>query len=455
MCSELPNMTTLRINLKTEPIDLKRLKTLATQFGNQIESFHWDFCEVEVDAADFSDMLAPMVNLKVLTVYNVTAGGESAVAILNLANLTSLSCYCNDSNIQNIVLKIKSKNLQRFTMFSNDCHCSFNVNRFLRRNKSLKKLSLYGNFKNLYALRHLKSLQNLYVEQCLDNDNTFNAICGLNDLRFLDISVENVSSCVITNLQRLNNLTNLVLRSDYDVTKHFEQLTTTNIPNLKSLQLDLGNISTSEEVLAKFGSTYHQLEKFEITFSENRNVYDFLESLKNVKNLSINFEFQEDYCDSLSNYFAGMQSQIDETNLRVLSLNFIKFHQNTDKSNNDNILLKIVNFLPRLKALSVQGIEFSFDEVLLENLLNVWHRIKELDLSFTSTDCKDFDSEFTAFHTLTDLLEEFSLSLIISLQCMTHFEKFKASLSELESKKIGNISLSYDKDYFHVELDKR
>ena len=31
----------------------------------------------------------------------------------------------------------------------------------------------------------------------------------------------------------------------------------------------MGNISTGEETLEKFGSSYHQLENFEITFTEN------------------------------------------------------------------------------------------------------------------------------------------------------------------------------------------
>ena len=463
MCSGFPNDSTLRIDCKTDLLYPERLKNLSKEFYNKIEYFHWDFQKAEIDSADFLDILSLMENLKELTVYGIKTKHIDNIhqlltssETLNFPSLISIFSYTNDSNIQNIILSIRAKNLKRFTMFTKDSNCSLNLNRFLKRNRNLQKLSLYGKFSNLYAIRHQTNLQHLYFETCLDHSNTFNAICNLRNLLFLDINIGNISACAIPNLKKLDNLKKLVLRgeeSSSEVTL-FRNLSLISISNLESITLEIDNISTSEDNLTNFATNFSQLKNFEIILTENRNVYDFLENLKAVENLSLNFEFYEISGENLSSFFAGFQSEITSSKLKVLNLNFINFSQKPNEDNN-KALLKIINFLPQLNTLTIQGIQFSFDKVLLQNLLNIWRKVEELDLEFASEDCKEFNQELLLFARLCQLVEEFCFSLNISLQCKTHLEKFKENLRYVDEKDLGEVSLCYDQDFFSFKVDKK
>ena len=456
MCSDFSSVSTLRVNCKTDLIHPERLKILTKKLSKEIKNFHWDFYTTEIHTADFVEILASMENLKELSIYGIKTKASTTLVGLNFPSLISISSYTNDSSVQNIILTIKARNLERFTMFTKDCNCSFNINRFLRRNRNLRKLSLYGEFSNLFSIRHQTNLQFLYIEGCLDHSNTFNAICNLRNLLFLDISMGNVPPEAISNLTKLNKLKKLVLRGEENLneTTLFGNLSLISISNLESITLEIDNISTSEDNLAKLSTNFPQLENFEIVLYENRNVYDFLEKLKAVKNLSLNFEFCEISGENLSSFFAGFQSEISSSKLKVLNLSFINFSQKQNEENN-KALLKILNFLPQLGTLTIQGIQFSFNEEFLQNLINIWRNLEEIDLEFASGDCKEFEPELLLFARLCQCVEEFCFSLNITLQCKTHLEKFKENLRSFKEKDLGEVSLCYDQNFFSIKVDKR
>lgn len=253
-------------------------------------------------------------NVKEISVHNLRmtkSDDERSETVLNLPNLRSLSSYCEDQNAHKAILKIASKNLRRLIIYSKNSICTLNINRFFWRNRNLLKVSLYGSFKNLYALRHITQLQQLYIEDCLIESKSFLAICRLRNLIFLDVSITKVSSCVLSNMNRMSCLKTLVLRSqeDYDSTDHFNALSMVAIPNLHSMQLKIGNVAITEETLMRFRTNYSDLKTLEINYTENRNVYDFIEHLKQLESVTINFSLLEGSNNSLSSYFAGMVNQ--------------------------------------------------------------------------------------------------------------------------------------------------
>lgn len=458
MNSELPNLSALRVECNSELTHTRRLTDLVINLGNKIEKFFWDFCANEIDTMDVRAMLKSMPHLTEINIYNMKLNEPDTCDVskktLNITNLKSLSCYCSDSKVHEAFLNFSSKHLRRLTVFAKNSESSVNINRCFRRNKTLRKVSLYGSFMNLHAIRHLTQLNHLYIEQCVDS-KTFNAICQLRNLSFLDVSVTNISSCVVPQLRQLSCLKNLVMRSHENYcnnTEQFEQLSLIHIPNLRSVQLEMGNVSTSEATLAHFGSNFPHLESFEMRLTENRNIYDFIVNLKQLESLSLNFSLEANSPDSFATYFAGMQEEISEINLRNLSLNFLNIGSKVF-DDNDKTLLKIVNFLPSLRALSVQGIVFSFEEVFLKNLWNVWHRIEELDLNFVANDCKDYKNELKHFIRLMELLDDHTVSLSFSMQCLTHFEALKTDFKRLGIDGGALVEMTYDDDYFKIQLD--
>lgn len=380
---------------------------------------------------------------------------ESSFKVINLPHLRSLSCYGNDPEVQKIILRIGSKSLKRFTIFSKSpTENSFNVSRFFRRNLNLRKVSLYGSFTKIHALRQLHRLSSLFIENCLDRHKSFTAICKLDNLSFLDVNIANVTSTAISNLKRLTCLRNLILRSSEDG-DHFNNISLIEFPNLLTLQLKLGNVSTSEDCLTQLATNNPQLSSLEMSFSENRNVYDFIENSKQLESLSLSFSLDESLTnESFSTYFAGLYQRVENSKLTNLTLNFFAFPKKTT-DDNDSTVLRILNFLPNLESLNIQGIVFSLDKDFLLNILNVWQGLEELDLDFVSCDCKTLQMELEILNQIMNLLEEFSFSLSFHLQCVTHYERTKNDIRTLGLSSDVELTVTDDDpEYFKIGLQK-
>lgn len=296
ICRRASNVKAMSLECDSSLVDESRLRSLVIKLGSQTESFNLDFCDNEINEKDFDEVLKSMTKAKTINIHQIKIKSQKkGTSIISLPELRSLTCYCNDPRIDLSVLKVSSKNLKRFTIYLKDCETSPSLNRFFKRNKGLTKVSLYGSFINIYAIRHLKQLSYLYIDECLEGNKTFVAICSLHNLEFLDVDITNVSTCAIKNLNKLTCLKKIVLRgqNNYDSSNHFETLAVLHIPNLQSMQLNLGNVATHEKTLLLFETNFSHLESLEMTFHENRNVFDFIACLRHLDSLHLNFTMYE------------------------------------------------------------------------------------------------------------------------------------------------------------------
>lgn len=462
MSSDLLDLKSLRIECDESLIDPCRLHDFIRNFCHRIKKLYWHFCDVEIDPNEVAETFKSISNLKVVSIYNMKLKesflDEDSVSEISLPELRSLSCYSSVVNVQKLILKFTSKKLKRFTNFSKECGTSLNVKRFFKKNKNLQTVALYGCYSNLYSIRHLKQLTHLYIDelQCIDSSKIFGAICKLKELIHLDVSITAVSPSFLSSMKNLTSLKYLVLRSNdnsCECSEKFEVISSVCIPNLQTIHINIGNVSTDKEALEKLSSNCAELESFEMSFSENRDVFDFIESFSKLEKMTLNFTLDSHTCDNFSAYFAGMQNIIDESKLRSLNLHFVNFIE-ANQEDCDKTLVKIINLIPSLTDLSIVGIKFSLDAVLLKNMLNVWHQIEDLDLSFFSADCRNFRHELGNLKSLIEPLCEFSISLDISMQCLIHLEQFKSDIRELEINDMITIGMAYDANYFKVKLAK-
>lgn len=138
--------------------------------------------------------------------------------------------------------------------------------------------------------------------------------------------------------------------------------------------------------------------------------------------------------------------------MKVLALNFHNFGDMLSEDS-DKTLLKIITNLPKLESLDIQGVNFKFETEFLENILNVWEGIEELELTFASNDCRDYKTEFETFSRLTQLLSSYSIKFKIPLQCPTHYNRIKNNFAGLQS--FDNVTtITDDPDYFKGQLER-